>query len=208
MTPPALAKATLLNTVTREQITVMYNPEEYKLDHGNNFAEVGTPGLDAPPIQYVRGKARTLSMELFFDTFEEAIDVRTHTSKLIKLLDKTPKTHAPPVLVFAFGGFTFTCVLVDVSQRCTMFLRDGSPVRATLSVRFQEYANGQASAERGLFVGPPTMVTVAAGQTLSELAGSVLGDPARWREIAEENGIDDPFNLQSGAAMLIPGPST
>jgi nucleoid-associated protein YgaU len=208
MAPPALAKATLLNTVTREQITVMYNPEEYKLDHGNNFAEVGIPGLEAPPIQYVRGKARALTTEFFFDTFEEASDVRTYTSKLIKLLDKTPKTHAPPVLLFTFGGFTFTCVLVDVSQRCTMFLRDGTPVRATLSVRFQEYANGQTPGERGLLAAPPTMHTVAAGQTLSELAGSLLGDPARWREIADENGIDDPFNLQSGASLLIPGPST
>ncbi len=207
MGPYPLAKATILNTVTHELITVMYNPEEYKLDHGNNFAEVGTPGLDAPPIQYVRGKARTLSMELFFDTFEEADDVRTHTSKLIRLLDKTPQTLAPPVLVFAFGGFTFRCALLDVSQRCTMFLRDGTPVRATLSVRLQEYANGHASADRGLFASSPTMHTVAAGQTLSELAGSVLGDPARWREIANENNIEDPFNLQSGATLLIPGPS-
>lgn len=204
--PATLAKATLLNTVTNTQIAVMYNPEEYKLDQGNTFAEVGIPGLDAPPIQYVRGKARTLSMELFFDTFEEASDVRVHTSAIIRLLDKAPKTHAPPVLVFAFGGFSFRCVLAEVSQRCTMFLRDGTPVRATLSVRFQEYATREAGAERGLLAGPPTLHTVAAGQTLSELAGAMLGDPARWREIADANGIDDPFGLPAGASLLIPGP--
>jgi hypothetical protein len=185
----------------------MYNPEEYRLDQGNTFAEVGIPGLDAPPIQYVRGKARTLSMELFFDTFEAAEDVRAHTSAIIRLLDKTAKTQAPPVLVFAFGGFSFRCVLAEVSQRFTMFLRDGTPVRATLSVRFQEYANDQPSAQRGLAEAPPTLHTIAAGQTLSEIAGSMLGDPARWREIAEANGIDDPFALPSGASLLIPRPS-
>ena len=26
----------------------MYNPEELKLEQGNNFAEVGIPGLNAP----------------------------------------------------------------------------------------------------------------------------------------------------------------
>ena len=57
MGPYPLAKATILNTVTHELITVMYNPEEYKLDQGNTFAEIGIPGLDAPPMQYVRGKA-------------------------------------------------------------------------------------------------------------------------------------------------------
>ena len=45
-----LAKALIINTDTNERIQVMYNPEEFKLDQGNNFAEVGIPGLNAPPI--------------------------------------------------------------------------------------------------------------------------------------------------------------
>ena len=66
-----LAKATILNTSHRRELPVMYNPEELKLEQGNTFAEVGIPGLDTPPVQYVRGKARALSMELFFDTYEK-----------------------------------------------------------------------------------------------------------------------------------------
>ena len=34
------------------------------------------PGLNAPPLQYVRGKSRALTMELFFDTYEAHEDVR------------------------------------------------------------------------------------------------------------------------------------
>src|SRR5712671_5754859 len=100
-----LAKALILNTVTSARITVMYNPEEIKLDQGASFSEVGIPGLDAPPIQYVRGKARILSMDLFFDTYETRKDVRTYTGQLVALLDKLPQTQAPPVLLFSMGQF-------------------------------------------------------------------------------------------------------
>jgi hypothetical protein len=201
-----LAKATLLNRVTNDRIEVMYNPEEYKLEQGNDFAQVGIPGLDAPPVQYVRGKGRTLSMDLFFDTYEAnpPADVRTFSGKIVRLLDKHPRTHAPPVLLFAMGQFTFECVLTDVSQRYTMFQRDGTPVRATLSVRFQEFVRVDVEIQSGLFIGPPILQNAIAGQTISHIAGDVLGDPRRWREVAEPNGIDDPMRIPAGTPIVIP----
>lgn len=200
-----LAKATIHIVGSNVAIPVMYNPEEYQLEQGNTFAEIGIPGLDSPPIQYVRGRARTLSMELFFDTYETRVDVRAHTGRIVGLLDTSPQTHAPPVLLFTMGQFTFECVLVDAGQRYTMFLRDGTPVRATLSVRFQEFARTEVEIERGFFMGPPTLHNVGAGQTLAGIAADTLGDPRRWREIAEANGIDDPLNLPSGLPLVVPG---
>src|SRR5262245_13320388 len=152
-----LAKALIVNTETNQRTPVMYNPEELKLDQGNNFAEVGIPGLNAPPVQYVRGKARTLSMDLFFDTYEMGEDVRRHTGPIVRLLRKLPRTLAPPVLLFVMGQFTFQCVLVEAGQRFTMFFRDGTPVRSTMSVRFQEFVRVEVEVERGFFVGPPTL---------------------------------------------------
>ena len=123
-----LAKALILNTATNTRVSVMYNPEEFRLEQGNAFAEVAIPGLDAPPIQYVRGKGRALTMDLFFDTYETGADVRVYTGQVTGLLAKTPQTQGPPVLVFSMGQFQFLCVLADAGQRFTMFLRDGTPV--------------------------------------------------------------------------------
>lgn len=201
---PRLAKALIINTLTSERIPVMYNPEEYRLEQGNDFAEVAIPGLNAPPVQYVRGKGRTLTMELFFDSYEAAADVRAHTGRIVRLLETTPRTKAPPVLLFTMGQFAFRCVLADAGQRFTMFLRDGTPVRSVLTARFQEYVDVVVETERGLFVGPPTLHTVVAGQTASHVAAQLLGDPTRWREIAEANGIDDPFRLAPGASVVAP----
>lgn len=199
-----LAKALIINTHTNDQIPVMYNPEEYRLEQGNDFAEVGIPGLNAPPVQYVRGKARVLTMDLFFDTYERGEDVRAHTGRIVALLETMPRTHAPPILKFTMGQFTFDCVLVDASQRFTMFLRDGTPVRSVMSARFQEYIDVVVETERGFFAAPPTLHLVTAGQTVSHIAAQVLEDPARWREIAEANGIDNPFKLIPGATIVVP----
>ena len=63
-----LAKAVLIDTSSGVGHPVMYNPEELKFEQGNQFAEVGIPGRNTSPVQYVRGKNRVLTMELFFDT--------------------------------------------------------------------------------------------------------------------------------------------
>jgi hypothetical protein len=200
-----LAKAVILNTITGDRIPVMYNPEEFKLEQGNNFAEIGIPGLDAPPVQYVRGKARSLSMELFFDTYESNEDVRAYTGRIAGLLAKSPRTKAPPVLLFSMGQFNFECVLVEAGQRFTMFLRDGTPVRSTLSVRFQEFTRVDIQVERGLFVGPPTLHNLSGAESISGLAATLLGDPARWREVADANDVDDPLNIPAGTSLVVPG---
>ncbi len=44
------------------------------------------PGLGSPILQFVRGGARTLSMELLFDSYEQNRDVREQTDKIYGLL--------------------------------------------------------------------------------------------------------------------------
>lgn len=199
-----LAKATIINTVTNDRIAVMYNPEEFKLEQGNNFAEVGIPGLNASPIQYVRGKSRTLAMDLFFDTYETREDVRFHTGQIVNLLNTLPQTKAPPVLLFTMGRFSFDCVLVDAGQRFTMFLSDGTPVRATLSARFQEHTRIDFDTQQGFPVAPRVLHSFAQGQTLSGLSANYLGDARNWRQIAEANNIDDPFHVPPDTQLIIP----
>jgi hypothetical protein len=222
-----LVKALIVDTGSGTAYPVMYNPEELKLEQGNAFAEIGIPGLNVSPIQYVRGRPRILTMELFFDSYETGEDVRNYTAPIVALLDKQPQTQAPPVLLFSLGRLQFRCVLVDAGQRYTMFLRDGTPVRSTMSVRLHEYVEVELEVRQGIFFGSPTVSAVAnqvldttrsvlsgaatvhlvvAGDTLSGLAGTYLGDPGRWRVIADANAILDPLDLVPGTALVVPTP--
>nr|WP_062337191.1 hypothetical protein [Herbidospora sakaeratensis] len=199
-----LAKALVVDTGSGERLQVMYNPEEYRIEQGNELAEIGVPGLAASPVQYVRGRTRTLTMDLYFDTYEQQSDVRAHTNGLVRLLHPAPRTFAPPVLLFVMGRFSFRCVLAQADQRFTMFLPDGTPVRARVSVTFREYTEVEFETRRGLFAGAPALHTVTDRDTLPGLAAAYLGDPGRWREIAGANDLLDPLRLPSGRPLVIP----
>src|SRR5262245_58178335 len=108
-----------------QRIAVLFNPTQYGLDQGNQLAEIGIPGRGAPILQFVRGNARSLTMELFFDTFEKQGSVREHTDQVYSLLEIDSQTHAPPRCTFTWGSFNFHCVVERVGGRFTLFLADG-----------------------------------------------------------------------------------
>ena len=143
-----------------------------------------------------------LAMQLFFDTYEQQTDVRNHTNKIIGLLDLDPELHAPPVCLFSWGHLNFVGVLERADQRFTLFLSDGTPVRATIDVSFKEYFEGEPGALQSANFTKRYVVKRA--DTLSGIAGRYYGDPAKWRPIAEENALDDPFAIRPGQVLVIP----
>lgn len=211
----ALAKATITpERPKRAPIPVLFNPTNYSFDTNVQLAEVGIPGLGAPILQFVRGGARTLSMELFFDSYEERADVRKYTNEIYGLLDIEAETHVPAVCRFTWGAGkwgkrdenSFLCVLERVSGRFTLFLEDGTPARATLNVAFREFVDVQIAVRRSPTQSSDHAKTraVARGDTLSSIAAAEYGDPGAWRPIADVNGIANPRRLEVGTELVIP----
>lgn len=201
-----LAKATIEIEHTGELLEVMFNPEEYTLNQDNNFASQAIPGLSGPILQFVHGNMRTLDMELFFDTTDQAIDVRDETQKIVRLLEIDSDLHAPPVLRVAWATLQFRCVLAKAGQQFVKFLEDGRPVRARLTVSFNEFLDADREAQ---LVNRQTadftkLHVVAEGETLEGLAGVLYENPQMWRAIALDNRIDDPRADLTGQAIRIP----
>jgi LysM repeat protein len=189
-----------------EPIPVLFYPTQYSLDQGNQIAEIGIPGLSAPILQYVRGNTRTLTMELFFDTYEQQTDVRKYTDKIYGLLAIKSSTHVPPICTVSWGSLNFDCVLERVGGRFTLFLANGKPVRATLNVTFKEVVDVDVEVRSTPTQSADHTKTraVQRGDTLSNIAAAEYGDPAKWRPIAETNGIDNPRVLAPGRVLVIP----
>ncbi len=185
-------------------VKVQFNPAKYKISDSSKFAQVAIPGRNSPILQFINGESSDLTMELFFDSYEDKSDVRKLTKKVSDLLLVNPETHAPPIVQFIWGSLAFTGVLTKVSQDFTLFHPDGMPARAKLNVTFQEYANdddGRAPNRSTTF---DRIYVVRAGDTLSSIAARVMEDPRRWRPIAEHNGIDNPRDLRPGQVLAIP----
>jgi nucleoid-associated protein YgaU len=51
-----------------EPVEVMFNPTEYQITRNMSYAEVAVPGLAMPLLQFVRGEAQQLQLELFLDS--------------------------------------------------------------------------------------------------------------------------------------------
>jgi nucleoid-associated protein YgaU len=204
------------------RVPCLFNPKELSVEKSNQYAEVNIPGLSSPVFQFVRGNARSVTLDLFFDTYMAGEDVRSYTDRITGwdagvmlsnlsdgpkgLMDIDSKLHAPPVCLFVWGSFVFQCIIERVSKRFTMFLPEGVPVRATLSVTLKEYREVDIQVKE-IEVHSADVTkrwTMKQGDSLWSIAAKEFGDPADWRLIADANGIDNPRTITPGIELVIP----
>lgn len=188
-------------------IPLRFNPTEYQLQKTNNFAEIGIPGLESPPIQFIRGAAEKLTCELLADTSDSLEDVRKkYVDRLRGLMRVNGKLHAPPIVRFAWDDQVFVGVLESLNTSFTLFTPDGIPLRAKLSVTMKEYRPASVQVDEIKRSSPDVdkVYVVRRGDTLSGIAAAVYGDPARWRAIADANRLRDPRHLEPGTTLTIP----
>jgi nucleoid-associated protein YgaU len=203
-----LQKALIINTdsVVPIQIPVMFNPPEYQIQKTNQFAEIGIPGLGSSLLQFVRGSAQTLTIELFFDTTDLGIDVRNITELVVGFTDVNSETHAPPRLLFLWGSLVFPCVLESVTQRFDYFNAVGMPLRARLSVTLKgnDLLESLLASIPRLSADRTKRRLFQEGESLQLIAAQEYGDPRKWRAIARANRIDNPLTIAPGFGLVIP----
>lgn len=191
---------------TGESIEVKFNPSEYSLDKSVEYGELSLPGMDTPVTQFVSGKAETLSMELLVDRYENQTDVTKHVERLDSLVSVDGDRHAPPLCRFAWGELRFTAVVESLGKQFTLFMPDGRPVRAKISITFKRYEtiSKQRTKERRSSPDRTKVRRVTADDSLWSLAAAEYGDAGRWRHIADANGLTDPRRLDPGTELVIP----
>lgn len=192
-------------------IVARYNPNQITIVKTANWKLLPANQRDVPASQFSYGEPATLTLDLFFDTYESRADVRlNHTNRIANLLtvEKHGNFHRPPICKLAWGtpGDFFQGVLQNLNQRFTLFLEDGTPVRATLTCTFREWRSDEDEErqQNTQSVDVAKTHTVRRGDTLSSIASEHYSDPALWRPIAEANRIDDPRRIQPGSILSIP----
>lgn len=195
---------------TGEKIKARFNPDEYTVAKDNSFATQQIPGLSGPLVQFVSGGQRTLDLKLFFDTWDTPtlpkVDVRKQTDRVVRLLDIDEKLHAPPILRVSWSSLQLQCVLTTVSQSFTMFTDAGTPVRATLTVKFNEviFPEQESQQIKRQTADFTKLHRVIEGETLSSIAAAFYDNPQQWRPIAMANGITDPRSIVFGQQLRVP----
>ena len=208
-----LTKAFLTNVETNQQIEFLFNPTEYSLSKSNSWDSVAIVGFDVPPTEFQGGNPTTLSLDIFFDTYELNQDVRTYTDKVFKLTKISNETRQngqrgrPPRVLFNWGRvFSFQAVITSLSITYTLFKPDGTPVRAKMKLNLQECEDAsmqpaQNPTSQGSF-GHKVHV-IQPGDTIDLIAFKHYGDPKSWRLIADTNSLDNPKDLRVGQVLEI-----
>lgn len=193
--------------VEEPDIPLRFNPTSYQLRKANNFSEIDIPGLETPPIQYVRGGSETLSFDALFDTSDSQKNVREeYVDKVAALMRINSELHAPPIVQFIWESEIFQGVLSDMSVSYVLFTPEGVPMRAEVSLTFTAYrpVEVQIAARPRNSPDVEKSVTLRRGDRLDQIAAGIYQDPGRWREIAHLNGIRDPRRLEPGQLLLVP----
>jgi nucleoid-associated protein YgaU len=212
---------------SHDEIAVQYNPNTLAFDKGVHVADINIPGLDSPLKQFVRGSAESLTVELFFDTTESgtganATSVTSLTDAFYGLVKIDPQTHAAPICSFIWGRSfpgdqlptrygnqrrtEFSCVVTDVKQEFKLFSPEGTPLRAVLTVKLEEYVPLQLQIDQlNLQSADHTRSHVLEqGESLALVSWQYLHDARQWRHLADANRIDDPRRLDAGRILTVP----
>ncbi len=221
----SLSKASIVNIDSGKTVVeCMFNPKEYTFNKSNNWEPGKAKGNNIPPLEFTRGDATVLTLQLVFDTYAEGADVRSKYTDAIwnlmrvdpKLKDQKNKKARPPKVRFLWGKsagsktWAFDAVITKIQQKFTLFLPDGTPVRSTLDVTFQQIKDDGVGAP--LPGQNPTsgaldslrLWTVQEGDTLAWIAYQEYGDPNEWRRIADRNRLTQVRSLRPGAVLELP----
>jgi hypothetical protein len=207
--------------------TCMYNPSSIRYNRSTKWKWQPLPKKVLPAVAFQGGGTAKMTVELLFDTTMDLTgpnglsvtarqDVRDFTNFLLSLVELDPDAPndrpRPPYCRLEWGEPYFTKgVVSSVDLTYTLFLSNGTPVRAKANVTFEEFeTEGEIddqpqnptshSEARKIWV-------VEEGQTLDWIAYQEYDDPAMWRHIAETNNLADPRELHPGQVLkLVPLP--
>jgi hypothetical protein len=193
--------------VSDRDIPVKFNPTSYQLQKANNFSEIAIPGLETPPIQYIRGGSERLSLDLLLDTSDSLKNVREeYVNRLTGLMRINSELHAPPIVQFIWDTEIFQGVIDNMSVSYLLFTPQGVPMRAEVALALIAYRPVEVQIAERPRNSPDVekSVTFRRGDRLDLIAAGIFQDPARWRDIARANGIADPRRIPPGTQLLVP----
>lgn len=213
-----------------QAITLDYSPPELSFSKAAQYAEVAIPGLEQPVLQFVRGDAETLGMDLFFDATSAPggglglggvkTDVAKEVNAFCKLVTINGKTHAPPLVRITWGDAfpgnamghnsatesSFKAVVLSVTRKYTLFNTSGAPLRAIVTLALKRYATIAEQLDDINFQSADhtRQHIVTEGETLPLIAHDAFGDARKWRVIAEHNGLAEVRDLVPGLRLELP----
>jgi nucleoid-associated protein YgaU len=199
-------------------IIFSFNPKSIKFSRQADTTSQGQAQTGTTPTTPRRVRSRTVT----FTAYLEGPQTQTMGSglhdmmtpggglfgKIASLITGINLTR-PPSLMFVWGSLTMMVNMTRCDINYTRFhLATGMPLRAEAAITLQEVAtllDALTNPTSGGLPGREERV-VSAGENLVNISTGTYGRPTYWRQIADTNGIDDPFRVKPGDVIYLPSP--
>ncbi|HTJ41607.1 MAG TPA: hypothetical protein VL463_05900 [Kofleriaceae bacterium] len=137
-------------------VEAQYNPRELTIDKSVPWTPHKVTKANEHDLEFTGGDPRSMSLELTFDGFESGQSVEQAVLDLVELAtvrdpNARDEDHLRPHLVAVVWGQRlerFRGVIESLSTKYTMFLPDGTPARATCTVKIKEANNPGVAKQR------------------------------------------------------------
>ena len=162
-----LVKAQLISQDGGGTIKFQFNPNQLAFSAKINLTKDSgaRTGRGLPKVNFAYPDPVTLSIkDLIFDTYEQQTSVITLLSQFEKAVNFAQAGEAdkkrPPTYVFTWGSYQYIrCFVTSLNYTLTMFLPDGTPVRAKVDLTLEEI--DESTSQPGMSASQPTAATRA-----------------------------------------------
>lgn len=195
-------------------VHVQFNPENFKITRTANYNYTSQKENETSYVEFSGTVVPQLEISFFFDTSGVTeiskigsvveSDVTVLTDEFANLIKIKPGLHRPPIVKFVWGSTCFSGFVKQVSTTYTMFNKNGMPIRAKVDATMIGAPEGVT--EKIPLESPDrTKSRVISDETsIWGIAGNEYDDISKWRVIAKENGIMDPFDIPNGTVLKVP----
>ena len=137
----AKTRCYIINNDTGKKLTFQFNPTTVPYSRGANYGTIESPGMSYPLTQYVGGKVREFSFEVFYydNPYSGKInDARNFLEYLLPPEHNKSGFKKPPTFTFAYGYFVKTLVLLDLQVQDDWLDSDGRPIQTTFTLTVRQ----------------------------------------------------------------------
>ncbi len=197
-----------------DSFEALINPESYTLQYKLKFSEGAQgQGTSGAQLKYEYTEPEEISFEFLFDN-TGIIDGKPRASiaddlKKFKdvLIAYKGDSHEPRHFKLVWGeNSIFKGRVTEVSINHKMFKPDGTPIRATATVKFKSSIEEQkrAASENRSSPDLTHIRKVKYGDTLPLMCYRIYGDPKYYLQVAEVNNISNFRQLKPNTDIFFP----
>jgi LysM repeat protein len=198
-----------------EDFQVYINPEKYTHSYEIKYTQRQAQGSNGPSPDFNKIQKDKVNFELIFDGTGvvpspvpggvSTVEKQIETFKNL-VFNYHGNVHSPNFVLLSWASLYFKCRLSTLNINYTLFMSDGSPLRARATAAFIGFTDEVQLALEAENTSPDLthILTVKAGDTLPLMCYDIYGSSIYYWQVASINGLTDFRKLVVGTQLVFP----